>query len=136
MERLGWIISDNSHRQEIQHSFCRPPTAFFLLLKLLFHFRPFLLNCSSGTSDDSSAHKVENRSVHLQYVWDIWKASVLFLREMCAINQISLCSFSFQKKGGMIFSTAEEPQFKGLPRKNSSVDTIHLYFCATDTLKL
>lgn len=116
----------------MDHSFCRPPTSVFLLLESLFQFRPFLLSCSSGTSDipvhtkwkidQCTCSKSEISGRHLIY----------FPMKCLQINWISLCPFSFQERRKDFLRSWRTSIQRILPTKHSSVDTPHSCFYATD----
>lgn len=112
MERPGWIITDNFNRQDMDHSFCRPPTSVFLLLESLFHFRPFLLSCCSGRSDVPVHTKWKIEQCTCSKSGVSGRHLVYFPMKCLQINQTGLRPF-LSKKGGKISCLAGESQFKG-----------------------
>lgn len=90
MESPGWVISDNSNRQSMDHNFC---FLVYLLLEALFHFRLFLLSCSSRTFDvpEHTKWKVDKCT---------YSKSVISGRDLKSLqmNWIGFCSFCCQER--------------------------------------
>lgn len=132
MEMPGWFITDNFNRQDMDHSFCRPPTSIFLLLESLFHFRPFLLSCSSGTSDAPVHTKWKIEQCTCSKAGISGRHLVYFPMKCLQINQTGLCPFSFQERRKDFLPSWRTSVQRMLLTKCTSVDTIHSCFYATD----